>query len=131
MSAHAPLSEHEEAIAKSIVSAAFAVHRGLGPGLLESVYETCFCHELAKNGRRVAKQVKLPIVYDGLTFEEGLRLDVMVDDLVICELKAAEKMHPVYMAQMLSYLRLTEKRLGFIINFNVPLIKDGLQRVIR
>jgi GxxExxY protein len=127
---HAPLTAAEEVAASSIVAAAYAVHRELGPGLLESVYETCFCHELAKAGRRVAKQVRLPIVYDGLKFQEALRLDVLVDELVICEPKVAETLHPVYIAQVLSYLKLSGKRLGFLINFNVPIIKDGIRRIV-
>ena len=98
---------------------------------MESVYQTCFVHELTKCGRKVREQVKVPILYDGIAFPEGLRLDVLVDDLVICELKAAEVMHPVYTAQLISYLKLTDKRLGFLINFNVPLIKNGIHRLIR
>jgi GxxExxY protein len=125
------LTEQEEAIAKDIVASALAVHRALGPGLLESVYQTCFEHELRKVGHAVQHEVKVPIIYDGLTFPEGLRLDTLVDGLVICELKVAEIMHPVYTAQLLSYLKLTGKRLGFLINFNVPLIKDGIHRLVR
>ena len=125
------LSEQEEQIAKAIVQAAYSVHKGLGPGLLESVYEPCFCHELEKAGYICERQFKVPIVYDGLSFPEGFRIDVLVEKLVICELKAAEISHPVYLAQLLTYLKLTNKRLGFIINFNVPLIKNGIQRVVR
>jgi GxxExxY protein len=113
------------------VSSAFAVHSALGPGLLESVYQTCFTHELAKRGRAVQREVKVPILYDGLTFADGLRLDTLVDDLVICELKVVETMHPVFTAQLLSYLKLTNRRLGFLINFNVPLIKHGIHRLVR
>jgi len=127
---YSPLSNEEERIARKIVEAAYAVHSALGPGLLESVYEICFCHELAKSGLSYRRQVVVPIVYDGITFDEGLRLDVLVEELVICELKAVETMHPVFMAQMLTYLKLTGKRLGFLINFNVPLIKQGIKRVI-
>lgn len=127
---HAPLSAREEEIAASIVAAALAVHKALGPGLLERVYEVCFCHELTKRDLAFARQVIIPIVYDGLRFEEGLRLDVLVENLVICELKAVDTLNPVYAAQVLSYLRLTSKRLGFLINFNVPVIKHGLQRLI-
>ena len=126
----APTSAEEERVAKAIVDAAYTVHKALGPGLLESVYEACFCHELGKRGLSYKRQVVVPIVYDGLTFDEGLRLDVLVEDLIICELKAVETMHPVFKAQILTYLKLTGKRLGFLINFNVPLIKDGIQRVI-
>jgi GxxExxY protein len=126
----APTSDEEERVAKAIVDAAFAVHKGLGPGLLENVYEVCFCHELAKRGLSYDRQVVVPIVYDHITFDEGLRLDVLVEDLIICELKAVEIMHPVFTAQLLTYLKLAEKRLGFLINFNVPLIKRGIKRVI-
>lgn len=127
---YAPLSDEEERIAREIVASAYAVHSALGPGLLESVYEVCFCHELAKRGLSYRRQVVVPIIYDGITFDEGLRLDVLVEESVICELKAVETMHPVFMAQMLTYLKLTGKRLGFLINFNVPLIKQGIKRVI-
>jgi GxxExxY protein len=127
---YAPLSAEEERIGKIIVDAAVAVHRFLGPGLLESVYEVCFCHELAKRGLAFRRQVIVPIIYDGITFEEGLRLDVLVQDLVICELKAVDMMNPVYEAQVLSQLRITGKRLGYLINFNVPLIKNGIKRMI-
>jgi GxxExxY protein len=125
-----PLSEREEQIAKMIVAAAYAVHRALGPGLLEHVYEICFCHELTKSGLAYARQVIVPIVYDGIHFDEGFRMDVVVEDLVLCELKAVEAMNPVYTAQLLTYLKLTHKRLGFLINFNVPLIKNGIERII-
>jgi GxxExxY protein len=127
---HAPISDKEERIARDIVASAYAVHSALGPGLLENVYEVCFCHELTKHGLSFLRQVIVPIVYDGITFDEGLRLDVLVEDLVICELKAVETMHPVFLAQLLTQLKLTGKRLGFLINFNVPLIKQGIKRVI-
>ena len=124
------MSEKEERIAKAIVDSAYAVHSVLGPGLLEHVYEVCFCHELSKRGLNYQRQVVVPIVYDGIKFDEGLRLDVLVEDLVICELKAVEEMHPVFLAQLLTYLKLTGKRLGFLINFNVPVIKHGIKRVV-
>ncbi len=126
----APTSDEEERVAKAVVDAAFAVHKALGPGLLENVYEVCFCHELTKRDLSYGRQVVVPIVYDGITFDEGLRLDVLVEDLIICELKAVETMHPVFTAQLLTYLKIAEKRLGFLINFNVPLIKRGIKRVI-
>ena len=128
---YAPLSAEEERIGKIIVDAAVAVHRFLGPGLLESVYEVCFCHELAKRGLALRRQVMVPILYDGIIFEEGLRLDVLIEDRVICELKAVAVMNPVYEAQLLSQLKLTGNRLGYLINFNVPLIKNGIKRIIR
>jgi GxxExxY protein len=125
-----PLSDREEFIAERIVDAAYTVHRALGPGLLERVYEACLCHELSKRDLQYQRQVDIPIAYDGMIFDEGLRLDVLVEDLVICELKAVDEMHPVWKAQIISHLKLTGKRLGFLINFNVPLIKNGIKRII-
>jgi GxxExxY protein len=125
-----PLSGREDEIASAIVEAAYTVHKHLGPGLLEKIYEACFCHELSKRGYHVERQLDLPISYDGIVFDEGLRLDVLVENLVVCELKAVDEMNPVWQAQLLSYLKLTGKRLGFLINFNVPLIKDGIRRFI-
>lgn len=124
------ISTLEDRIAKGIVDAAFAVHATLGPGLLESIYETCLCHELKKRALSFTRQVRVPIRYDGIVFEEGLRLDILVEELIICELKAVEIMNPVYEAQLLSQLKLTGKHLGFLINFNVPLIKRGIRRII-
>ncbi|MGH7807902.1 MAG: GxxExxY protein [Thermodesulfobacteriota bacterium] len=126
----APISEGEELVAQKIVDSAYTVHTKLGPGLLERVYEICFCHELSKRGLEYRRQVDIPIVYDGMVFNEGLRLDVLVEDLIICELKSADEMNPIWEAQILSYLKLTGKRLGFLINFNVPLIKNGTKRII-
>ena len=126
----APVPKQEESIAKQIVHAAYTVHKHLGPGLLEKVYETCLCHELRKAGLSVQRQLEIPIVYDGLVFEEALRLDVLVEDLVICELKAVDQVNPVWPAQVLSHLRLTGKRLGFLINFNVPVITSGIRRFV-
>ena len=127
---HRPLTEREEQIGKTIVNSAYLVHEKLGPGLLEKIYETCFCHELTKAGLSIKRQIDFPIFYDGTKFDEGLRLDVLVEDLVVCELKAVEIVNPIWNAQVLSYLKLTNKRLGYLINFNVPLIKDGIKRVI-
>ena len=123
-------SEIQEQIATKIVDAAYSVHKALGPGLLEKVYEACFCHELAKRGLSFQRQVDIPIEYDGIRFDEGLRLDVMVEELIICEIKAVDKTNPVWQAQLLSYLKLTGKRIGFLINFNVPTIKNGIKRII-
>ena len=128
---HPPLSEREEQIGKLLVGMAFAIHKAIGPGLLERVYEICFCHELTKNGLKFVRQAIVPIVYDGIQFKEGLRLDILIENLVIVELKAVDTLNPVYAAQVLSYLKLTNKRLGYLINFNVPLIKNGIQRLIR
>ena len=123
-------TEKEEIIAKKIVDAAFPMHKNLGPGLLEKVYEVCFCHELAKRELEYRRQVDLPIVYDGITFDEGLRPDVLVEDAIICELKAVDEMNPVWHAQILCHLKLTNKHIGFLITFNVPLIKAGIKRFI-
>jgi GxxExxY protein len=123
-------SETEELIATKVVDAAYTVHKALGPGLLEKVYEVCFCHELRKRELSYQRQVDIAIEYDGLKFDEGLRLDVLVEDLIICEIKAVDKTNPVWEAQLLSYLKLTGKRLGFLINFNVPVIKSGIKRII-
>ena len=127
---YAPLSNREEKIGEAIVNAAYLVHKTLGPGLLEHVYEVCFCHELTKRGLSNRRQVSIPIIYNGITFEDALRLDVLVEDTVICELKAVEDMKAVFSAQLLTQLKLTGKRLGFLINFNVPVIKDGISRLI-
>lgn len=120
------LSEHEEIIGKAIVEAALKVHNELGPGLLEKVYEVCLTHELRKEGFQVERQVDIPIQYDGITFEEGLRLDLLVDRKVVIETKAVDQVNPVWQAQVLSHLKLTGLRLGYLINFNVPIIKQGL-----
>jgi GxxExxY protein len=125
-----PLSDREEQIARQIVDAAYTVHKQLGPGLLEKVYEVYFSHELSKRGLKCQRQIYFPIVYDGIIFEEGLRLDVLVEDLEICELKAKDEMNAVWKAQVLSHLKLLGKRLGFLINFNVVLIKDDINRLI-
>jgi GxxExxY protein len=125
-----PLSPIEEEQAKKIVDTAYAVHKKLGPGLLEKVYEVCFCHELSKRGLKHQRQVDVPIVYDGIAFDEGLCLDVLIEKSIICELKAVEQMNPVWEAQILSHLKLTGKRLGFLINFNVSVIRNGIKRFI-
>jgi GxxExxY protein len=125
-----PLQDSTDSIARAIVDSAYTVHSSLGPGLLESIYETCFCYELRKRNLSFLRQVSVPIVYNDITFDEGLRLDVLICNTVICELKAVELMHPVFTAQLLTYLKLTGKRLGFLINFNVPIIKHGIKRII-
>ena len=125
-----PISSEEEAIGKAIVNAAYMVHKELGPGLLEKVYEVCFCHVLVNMGFMVYRQLDVPIVFQDISFKEGLRLDVMINNLVICELKALETVNPVWDAQILSHLKLTGKRLGYLINFDVPCIKDGIKRFV-
>ncbi len=127
---HAPLPPGMESTATQIVDAAYTVHKALGPGLLENVYEVCFCHELKKRGLSIQRQVSIPITYDGITFNEGLRLDVLIEGQVICELKTVENLNDVHQAQLLSQMKLTGKRLGFLINFNVAVIKYGIKRMI-
>ena len=124
------LDERREWVGKQVVDIAYHIHKALGPGLLEKVYEACFCYELYKRDIAFVKQKEVAIIYDDVIFEHGLRLDILVDDLVIIELKAQEEYHKVWEAQLLSYLRLSEKHLGFIINFNVPLIKEGIKRMV-
>ena len=122
------LTEYEEWLCAEIVECAYKVHKELGPGLLEKVYEACFCHELAKKGINYKRQVSLPIFYDGLEFDEGLRMDVLVDEIIICELKAVDAVNTLWQAQIMSHLKMTKNHIGFLINFNVPLIKNGIRR---
>ena len=119
-----------ERVATAVVDAAFKVHTRLGPGLLESAYRTVMLYELRKRGFEVRAEVPVPIVYDEVKLDAGYRLDLLVNDCVIVEVKAVEKLHPVHDAQLLTYLRLTGIRLGFLINFNTKLIKDGLKRIV-
>jgi GxxExxY protein len=125
-----PISEELNALGKEIVDAAFKVHRALGPGLLERIYEVCLCHELSKKGIKSVRQIDIPINYDGIVFDEGLRLDVLVEDHIICELKAVNEVNPVWEAQILSHLKLLDKRLGYLINFNVKNIGKGIRRFV-
>ena len=116
--------------AAAVVDAAFRVHSSLGPGLLESVYEACLLHELRERGVTAARQVEVPIVYDGVTLDQGFRLDLLVGGCLVVELKTVDTLLPVHMAQLITYLKLTGHRLGLLINFNVPLLKDGIHRVV-
>jgi len=125
-----PIAPEVEKIGKTVLDAAFKVHTTLGPGLLESVYETTMAYEVRKSGLHVATQVSLPILYDGEKLESGLRLDMLVAKCVIVELKSVETMNPVYEAQIMTYLRLSSVRLGFLINFNVKHLKDGVKRFV-
>ena len=120
----------ENEIAKIIVDCAYHVHRKLGPGLLESVYEVILAHELKKRGLKVERQVPVAIVFEGIKFDEGFRADIIVEDKVIVELKSIEKVMPVHKKQLLTYLRLADKRLGLLINFGSELIRDGISRVV-
>ena len=106
------------------------VHSALGPGLLESTYEVCLIHEMSKAGLTVARQVALPVVYDGIELDAGYRIDLLVSDLVIIELKVVEKLMPIHMAQLLSYLKLSQSKLGYLLNFNVVHMRNGIRRVV-
>lgn len=130
MNIYQTLSNEEESLGKALVNIAFTIHKTLGPGLLESIYEKCFCHELRKRNILFARQQLVEIIYDGMVIGEGLRIDILVNNTIIVELKAQENHHPVWEAQLLSYLKLTDNRLGFIFNFHVPLMKDGIKRMI-
>jgi GxxExxY protein len=127
---YAKVSVKEEYLPTQIVDIAICIHKELGPGLLESVYAKCFYYELTKRGVQFIKQQEVPIIYQTLHIDDGLRLDLLVEDLIFVEFKAQENYHPVWEAQLLSYLKLTHKRLGFLINFHVPLMKDGIKRII-
>ena len=118
---------HEE-LTKKIIGAAIEVHRALGPGLMESVYEECLCHELHLRGLSFQRQLSIPVLYKGVKLDCGYLLDVLVEDTVILELKCAERIIPVHEAQLLTYMKLLKKPVGFVINFNVPVLKQGLVR---
>ena len=119
-----------EKVAKEIVDAAIKVHRTLGPGLFESTYQKCLAYELRKRGLRVDCEVVLPIVYDGVEIESGYRLDMLVDDLIVVENKTVDNTTPVHSAQLLTYLRLGGYELGFLLNWKVTLMKQGISRII-
>jgi len=120
----------ENEIAKEIVDAAYHIHKRLGPGLLESVYETVMVYELKKRGLKIDRQMAVAVVYDNIKFDEGFRADLIVEDKVIVELKSVENVVPVHKKQLLTYLRLADKRLGLLINFGSELIRDGISRVV-
>ncbi|MEI9912998.1 MAG: GxxExxY protein [Bacteroidota bacterium] len=125
-----PLTERENWLASQVVDIAVCIHKALGPGLLESVYEKCFCYELSKREIPFERQKIVRLQYDKIVIDEGLRIDILIDKLVVVELKAQEYYHPVWEAQVLSYLKLNSNRLGFILNFNVPLMKEGIKRMV-
>jgi GxxExxY protein len=119
-----------EELTGQIIDAAMKVHSALGPGLLESTYEACLLFELHRRGLKAVRQVELPVVYDGVRIDCGYRVDLLVEDQVVVELKAVDKMIPLYQAQLLSYLKLSRKNVGLLINFNVMHLKDGIKRII-
>ncbi|MGJ8725429.1 MAG: GxxExxY protein [Roseibacillus sp.] len=116
-------------LSQIIIGAAIEVHRELGPGLLEQTYEACLFHELTQRGLKVERQVILPIQFKGLIVKDAYRIDLLVEDKIILELKSVEKIDPIHTAQILTYLKLSKKPLGLLINFNVPLLKDGIRRL--
>lgn len=121
---------HNREITGAIIDAAMRVHSALGPGLLESAYAACLAHELIKNGYKVLREVPVPVVYDGVALEVGYRIDLLVDDCVIVELKAIEALLPIHQAQLLSHLRLSRKRTGLLINFHALHLRDGIKRMV-
>ena len=123
-----PLTANE--VSHVVTTAGMKVHSALGPGLLESAYEACLTHEVRKSGLHVAVQVGLPVVYDGIKLDIGYRIDMLVNDLVVVELKSVEEISRIHVAQVLSYMKLSKKQLGLIINFNVLHLKDGIKRLV-
>lgn len=122
--------EKHDLVARQIVESAFAVHQALGAGLLESVYEECLVRELTTRGIPVQRQIAVPVFYRGARIELGFRMDLVVNSMVVVEIKAIERLLPVHEAQLLTYLKLSRLRLGFLINFNVVRIRDGLRRMV-
>ena len=120
----------ENEIGKIVVYCAFKVHKALGPGLLESTYEVCLRYEMMQSGLAVEQQKALPVVYQDVKLECGYRMDLLVEQKVVIEIKSVEALNDVHMAQILTYLKLSDRKLGFLINFNVSLIKDGIKRVV-
>jgi GxxExxY protein len=121
----------EEAVGRQVVDAAIKVHKALGPGLLESAYEAVLEQELLSRGLRVRRQIKLPIKYENLTIDEGFRLDLLVEELVIVDVKSLHEMHPIFTLQVTTHLRLMNLHLGYVMNFNSVVMKDGIKRVVR
>ena len=120
----------ENEIAKIVVDAAYRIHKHFGPGLHETVYEVCLFHELKKRGLKGDRQVPVKLQYDSIVFDEAFRADLIVEDAVILEIKAVEELHPIHKKQLLTYLRLTNMRLGLVINFDAEYIRDGIARVV-
>ncbi|HET7273975.1 MAG TPA: GxxExxY protein [Longimicrobiaceae bacterium] len=117
-------------ITGEIVDAAIKVHMALGPGLLESAYEACMCVELRRRGLRLRQQLKMPVLYEGLRIDIGYRIDLLVEESVVIEMKAVKRLLPVHEAQLLSYLRLSDRKVGLLLNFHAPLMRDGIKRMV-
>ena len=120
----------EDELSNEIIGAAIEVHRNLGPGLLESAYEECLCYEFVNRGIKYERQKLLPVAYKGIKLDCGYRLDVVVNDLVVLELKAVDQIQPIHSAQLLTYLKLSNLKLGILINFNVTVLKSGIKRIV-
>ena len=131
MTSPSALPSDLEDLAAALVDSAFKVHQTLGPGLLESVYESCVCIELTRRGISYEKQVPMPLVYEGVNVDGGFRLDLLVEKSAVLEIKAVEKLLPIHQSQLLTYLKLANLRLGFLINFNVLMFKEGVKRIVR
>jgi len=125
-----PIPANVERVGRAVMDAAFAVHKALGPGLLESVYETCLAEELKLRGLRVERQLGVPVIYGEARLEVGYRLDLLVEGVVVVEIKSVEGLAPIHTAQVLTYLRFSNVRLGYLINFNTVLLKQGLRRLV-
>ena len=123
-------TQRENQLTEKIIGCAIEVHRALGPGLLESAYEECFCYELNQQGLSFNRQVPLPVVYKGIKLDCGYRIDVLVNDIIIVELKTVEKLLPIHDAQLLTYLKLYKRPIGLLMNFNVPALKSGIKRLV-
>ncbi len=119
-----------EIIGRGIVDCCLTVHKSLGPGLLESAYEECLAYELVEAGFDVKRQAPMPLIYKDVKMEMGYRIDLLIENRIIIEVKAVEALHDVHLAQILTYLKLAEKQLGFLVNFNVPLMRNGIRRVV-
>ena len=120
----------DESLTKEIIGAAIEVHRELGPGLLESAYEACLCHELSSRGVSFKKQVDLPVEFKGIRLDCGYRMDILVENKVVLELKCVDEINDLHRAQMLTYLKLSKLRIGLLLNFNVPMMKEGIDRMV-
>lgn len=126
----ASIPANDERVARDVVDAGLKVHMALGPGLLESAYEHCLAYELSQRGHHIVRQLELPIRYDGIELDAGYRIDLLIDGVVIVEVKSVEALAPIHHAQLLTYLKLSQRRIGFLMNFNVKLFKEGLRRLV-
>jgi GxxExxY protein len=124
------VSDERDELSRAVIGCAIEVHRVLGPGLLESAYEECLCYELSRAGFRFARQTALPVRYKSVNLDAGYRIDVVVEDKLVVEVKSVEKILPIHEAQLLTYLKLSGIRAGLLLNFNVPVLKDGIKRLV-